>query len=348
MTKTKTNWTEVINLINDSKTIAVFPHVSADGDGIGSAVALALALKECNKKVTVFLEEKPEDMLEFLIDDTVSTVIGLLDNISESAKFDLSIAVDSSDIKRLGKRQNLYNSATKTIKIDHHLVDNDNKEKQFGDCNVYDTKWAATCEGLYDLICELFLNDNCSETNSGHLLSTEIALRLYTGILTDTGNFAYQNVTGNTHYVASMLVPLIGDISWISRQVFNTRRKNALKIFAIAYNKLEYYNDGTISYVQLTEKEFKKTKTSKEDVGELVSYLREVKGVEVSVFVRPSFHNKKGVKISMRSSDKCDVAKIASSFGGGGHIRAAGADIPKYTKKEKLALIKKIQEAMVE
>lgn len=345
---TKTNWSEVINLINESKTIAVFPHISADGDGIGSAVALALALNECNKKATVFLEEKPEEMLEFLIDDTFQTVIGVPENNSDFEKFDLAIAVDCSDIKRLGNRQNFFYSATKTIKIDHHLVEKDTKEKQFGDCNVYDTKWAATCEGLYDLICELYKNDNYSEKNSGHLLSSAIALRLYTGIITDTGNFAYQNVTGNTHYVASMLVPLIGDISWVSRRVFNTRRRNALKIFAIAYNKLEYYNDGTISYVELTKRDFEKTQTSKEDVGELVSFLREIKGVEVSVFVRPSFHNEKGVKISLRSSDSCDVAQIASTFGGGGHVRAAGADLPKYSKKEKLALIKKIQEAMVE
>ena len=315
------NWSECISMIEKSETIVILPHISADGDALGSACSLALALILSGKEVTVLLEEAPDKRLAFLLPDFGPDI--LVGPVKCWIKYDMAIAVDCADSHRLGNRAGVFFSAKRRVKIDHHI-----EKDPFGQLNFVNTGWAANCEGIWELLCnEPFhicrtLRNSAARENKAYV---HLATCIYCGLASDTGSFAFSNTTENTHSIAGALVDFLDDISDLHFRLFDSSTKESIALKAIAYSKIIYEKNGWVALLELTEEDFNASGAAYDDANELVSILRCIEGVELAVFARPN-RSGSGLKISLRSNRECDAAALAANFGGGGHKRAAGFD----------------------
>ena len=311
------DWKLIKVAIAEAGSIDIFTHIHADGDCLGSAFALAYFLCDNGKKVRVISEENPPRNLSYIYDGKLPEEIKFFVwNESESIDFsefpaELCIAVDVSDVKRLGERQQIFYKAPKTIRIDHHIT-----TESFADITVCNPEWAATAEGIWELL-------NTYEDLEELPNVIEIAKSIYAGILTDTGCFAYSNVTAETHKTAAKLIEIAGGMSWQYSAVYENQTKGEIALKALAYGKVEYYAQGKIAYLHITKEDMEKTGTNDEHLNGLAPFLRCIEGVNVGILVKPGKKPSEH-RISLRSDETCDVNVVASAFNGGGHKRAAG------------------------
>lgn len=332
----KTMWSDCLKAIDAANRVAVFMHCNADGDAIGSAYALAAALLRGGKAVCVFTEEIFEEKLSFLVYDKAATAyLGLplpgggVDedfcflNGAEASGFnaDVGIAVDCATAGRMSPAcRAVFEGCPVKIKIDHHLPC---EGSEFADINISDPKWAATAEGLWQLIALYCDGKRCDAPDY------DIAVRLYTAILTDTGRFVYTNTTGNTLRTAAELVDITGtDLNWIARRTYDIKKPRVVKLLAEGYAKAESFFEGKVIFLILEKEDFERAGALISDSNVLPPELMNVEGAEISVFAKPSGQTsgsgETSYKISMRSTKRYNVACICSLFGGGGHACSAG------------------------
>ncbi|MDR0288362.1 MAG: bifunctional oligoribonuclease/PAP phosphatase NrnA [Clostridiales bacterium] len=316
--------TKIVEFINNVNEIGLYTHINADGDSLGACCGLALVLKELGKNVKVYIEEAVEERLEFLIYPGVKAVFGKPEGKSPA----FSLALDCGTADRLGVRFEFFTGSALKAVIDHHKAG-----VPFGDIFIVDTNWSATCEGVYELI-------NLLDTS----FDRESAICLFTGILTDTGGFAYSNTTYTTHLIASKLQEKFGDSSWIYRRVMEMVTKEQLDLYSRAYGKIQYYCRDKIAWLDITSEDYLTTGTSDEDAQAFPGMLRSIKGVSVSVVTKPNTDG--NLKVSLRSDETCDVAEVSARYAGGGHLRAAGFTWVQSTGELKEILLSELERAM--
>lgn len=299
-------WTAVQNIIKMNNSFLLFTHISADGDSLGSAFSLAVFLKKQGKKVKILMEEEPPRVLRFITCQDVD--FSVYDECCNYDSYDVSIAVDTATQERLGKRVGIFYKSPITVSIDHHPAD-----KIYAQTDVRNPMWAACCEGIWELL-----------QTYGPICDKQIAQLIFTGIMTDTGCFAYSNTTQSTHSIAAQIIALCGDQSWQYRQVFESVEKSELELRSIAYSKLEFYGKETICYLEITQQEIDKCKATTEQLEGFAAFLRTINGVKTGIFVKPGV-TPQTKRISLRSDGNCNVSAVANAVGGGGHRCAAGA-----------------------
>lgn len=282
-----------------AQTLVILPHLNADGDALGAAFALGLALETLGKKVDVLLEEDVPAMLDFLPGSH-------LVRPEPRAHYDLAVNIDNGDVARLGRRSTLFLHAPARVSLDHHATN-----KVEADLSYVDTHAAATGEIIFDLV-ELM----------GVPMSRNIALCLYTAILTDTGGFRFTNTTARTHAIAASLMAHGIDHAYIAKRVFDTISWPKMLLMKQAMNRMTLYGEGRLAVSWLDADDIHSAGNKSEDFEGLVNLGRNLEGVEVSLFIREDEpHSFKG---SLRSNNYVNVAEIAESMGGGGHKRASG------------------------
>jgi len=294
---------EVINAINAASKIAIYTHKNPDGDAIGSAFALKLALLSLGKLADVYLENNDSvKLFPFTKDtDAIPTLKGV--RIAE-IDCDLRICVDCADKARLGVKEK--NFTGDTIAIDHHI-----SHVEFAGLTILDREAAACGEIIYSLIRAL-----------GVEITADLADNLYMAIVSDTGGFKYPAVTPETLRIAADLIEKGTNFSEISRDIFDIHSMAYLNLTKIAIDKITLYCDGKIAVLTVDNADFTAAGISEESADRIVDLPRNIGGVEVSVYVR---RRKDGeIKMSLRSNGDINVSEIAQKFGGGGHIRAAG------------------------
>ncbi len=313
------DWSDCIRLIKKAQRVAVLPHLSADGDGLGSAFALALGIKSLGKNAVVILEEEVEKRLEFML--PLDEVDYFILPEKPEGEFDLAIAVDAADRLRLGERSHIYFGAKNYVKIDHHV-----EKDPFGQLNYVNTRWAANCEGIWELLFNSPWNfEDKLKGRETEEFYRKMVLCLYCGIATDTGSFAFSNTTENTHQIAGKLLAVLGDVSEVHFRLFERQSKACLALKGISFGKIEYSPDGKMAFLCLNADDFNKAGASYDDANDIVNVLRGIECVELAVFARPG-RKGNGMKVSLRSNKYFDVAAFAMENGGGGHVRAAGMD----------------------
>jgi len=291
---------EVISKLKAAKSIIIATHTDPDGDAIGSMIAVALGLKGMGKKVTMFCKDPVPEIYQFLPDsDSIRNSIG------DDERFDAAVAVDCGDIKRVDGGLDLKKFSSVIINIDHH-PDN----TRFGNVN-YVEKISSVSEMIYDLFNAMKIK-----------ITKDIAACLYTGIMTDTGNFRYDYTTADTFAVAEALTRAGAQISRIAMQVYETKTMSSIKILGAAMYRLESSKSGKVAWTILPKQLMDSLGAKSEDLTGLVDYIRSIKGVEVAVLFR---EEDDGIKVNFRSKFKANVSEIAKKLGGGGHIRASGA-----------------------
>ena len=299
------NLDKVLELIKNADNIAILPHISLDGDAVGSSLALWLALSKFGKKVTVYFEEEIPVTYKFLHRDQRALVY--LEGQEVTA--DLVICIDTGSEDRLGNRAKIYNDAKITVSIDHHVTN-----EGFAKFNFVDKDSAATGEIVYKLIKQL-----------GYGEDSQIAECLYVAIAADTGGFRFSNTTSETHSIISSLLTSGIDSAKLSQLIFNSVPVNTSKLLGLALSGMEFHADGKIVLISITEEMMKSIGAKDEDSDGLSGTGSNIEGVEVSVVLKCRSNGE--IKVSMRSKSYVDVSEIALKFGGGGHKRAAGCAI---------------------
>ena len=289
---------QIWDKIEKAENIMLIAHINPDGDALGSSLSLYPILKKMGKKVTVFNATKPlPDYLDFLPNFNKVT-----DKLPK--KIDLTISLDCGSFDRLG----LDEKPSFLINIDHH-VSNTN----YGDINLIEPNHASTSQVIYDI-----LKANNIE------IPTDTAVCIYTALITDTGSFQYESVNDKVFECAAEMVRCGVKPDYVAKMLFQRDRLSRLRLLAKAYETIEMCCDGKVAFVEVTKEMMEITGAIKEDTDTIVNSVRAIAPVEIACMLR---EDDEGIKISLRSKNYADVSKIAVKYGGGGHIRAAGATL---------------------
>lgn len=295
----------LLQKIEESRNIIISSHVNPDGDAVGSGLSLFLALKNHykNKNIRFILEDEIPDNMKFL---EGSEQIEKFCEGMENLPVDLFITVDSATFERIGKTGSIKKDAF-LVNIDHHHLSN----PMFGDINI--VKEASSTSEIIFFILRDMLNIP---------IDKKTAEAVYTGIITDTGNFKYESTTKETFYVGGELIEKGIDRGKISDKVYKNKSLGAVKALGKALLEMKVIPEKKLVYFLLDKNFIEKENIKKSETDGIVESLLEYKDCEVSVFLREIENGK--IKGSMRSKITADVNEIASVFGGGGHKRAAG------------------------
>ena len=291
----------IIEEINNAESIVILTHENPDGDAIGSSLALYNGLKQIGKDADLIIPEFPQTF-EFLKNSKEVKKEGKTD------KYDLAIALDCGDIKRLDGFAKYFEDANVKISIDHHSANT-----MFADYNFVNPMAPACCQILVTVLEAL-----------GIEIDKEIGTCLLTGIITDTGGFKYSGVTSETFEFAAELLNKGVNVSNIYKKVLQTLSKPSFELRRKAMNRLEFLEEGKIAFTYITLKDEEETMAGSNSHDGIVEMGRDIEGVEISIFLR---EKEDGYKISLRSNEYVNVSDICLMFSGGGHIRAAGGSV---------------------
>ena len=290
----------VIRALSAGSSLVLPLHFDPDGDSVGASIALAHALASKGKRTCVVSRDPVPEMFGFL--PGAREVVPLAAFHDE---FDTLVLVDQSDPERSGCSSPDFLGKT-VVNIDHHL-----SNAGFGHAHYVDKRSAASCEMIYRILRDM-----------GATLTQELATLLYTGILTDTGSFRYDNTTSACLRVASALVKAGARPAELARRIYETRTLANLRLVGQALARLNISDCGTVCWTVLTQDMLAVTMAHDDEGEGIVSYTRMVRGVEVGLIFKETEEGR--TKVGLRSKDSVDVSSIASRHGGGGHARAAG------------------------
>lgn len=295
----------VIAAMHQARSVALCCHVNPDGDTIGSALALAHGLMQLGKQVRIFCQDKVQDALHILPGwELVSTPDRAADR-----QFDLLLPVDVSDEGRLGACAALRAQCAHSAQIDHHGTN-----PNYCEWNDVDSHASATALMAYAALRQL-----------GVALDRAMAICLYVGIATDTGNFAYSNTTAEAFQVMGEMMVHQLPLDAINRALFRVKPACQVRLLSRALSSLRFYDGGRLTAMSLSRRDFEETGALPEHADTVVNYGIEVEGVQMTLLAR---ENQDGsVKVSLRSVENWNVAKVALRFGGGGHAQAAGCTL---------------------
>lgn len=286
--------------IKGARSIGISGHIRPDGDCVGSAMALYLYLQkitEAGTEVSVYLEQPPETF------GAIKGIEQIQTEAPEDKVYDVFFALDCEK-SRLGFAEKLFEQAKITINVDHHI-----SNLGCGRVNYVVPTASSTSELIYDLLDK-------------EQMDRDIAMAIYTGIIHDTGVFQYSNTSPKTMRIAADLLEYGFDFSTLIEETFyeKTYRQNQIMGRALLESIMFLNGRCIVSAVDRKLMEF--YHATPKDLDGIVNQLKIIKGVECAVFMYETDNLE--YKVSMRSTDRVDVAKVASYFGGGGHKKAAG------------------------
>lgn len=291
---------KLLDLIENTKNIAITGHVSPDGDCTGSTLALYNYITENfeGKQVRVCLE-KPSMKFSYM---------NGFEMISEDPflEADLLVSLDASDRERLGIRGVMLDTAKESICIDHHVTNTN-----FAKFNIVEDFRSSTCELLYTLL-------------DYDKISVNTAICLYTGIVHDSGVFKYQSTTRQTMEIAGALIDKGFDFTKIIDDTYFKKDFNATRLLGLVLTNAELIFDGKCCYGLLDYDTWTGYIDDKKKMDGIIDNLRNIDGVEIALFMYETAKDEH--KVSLRSIN-ADVSAIAKALGGGGHMRAAGATV---------------------
>lgn len=288
---------DIKELIHNARHIGVVSHVRPDGDAIGSALGLGLALSNKGKQVQVVLRDG--------VSRTFRHLPGAeLVKKAFTEECDLYISVDASDLQRTG---GVFGDRQPDICIDHHITNT-----CFAKLNLVDDKSVATCEVLAIHIPAWGLE-----------ITREVADNLLTGIVSDSIGFRTTNTTSRSLRCAADLMDIGSDISELHNKALASRSFEAANYWGYALGRLE--REDRLVWTALTLADRQRSGYQSNDDADLTNILSSIEDKDIAVlFVEQSANQ---TKVSWRSRPGVDVSKIALEMGGGGHAAAAGADL---------------------
>ena len=282
-------------------------HENPDGDALGSLVATHWILEQLGKDSLMFMSPDefplPWEYRGFTFD-------GLVGAPPEDVVERTIVFLDCGNIDRMPV-EFLQADGLHILNIDHH---HDNT--RFGTVNLVAPEASCTAEIVWRLAKDL-----------GAEITLAIADALYTGLVTDTGKFMYENTTPEAHRMAAELIEVGVEPHEVYRRLYEELPFRRLKLLQRALESVERHDDGALTIAHLTREDYEATGAFETDSEGVVDHMRSVEGTRVAGLVRELLGDERdGMrKVSLRATDNTvDVSRIARAFGGGGHPQAAG------------------------
>lgn len=283
-----------------AKRIAVTGHQKPDGDCVGACLSVWYYLHKYVKdaKVTVYLEEPDHIFSELAGFDEIVT------DFPDEEPFDVLFILDCN-LERTGRAAKYAQSAGKVINVDHHVTN----AGGCGHLNYVDPKVGSACELVYDLVEQ-------------DKLDAELAKSIYVGMVHDTGVFQYENTTPETLRKAAHLISFGFEFYRIIQETFYQKTYVQTQIMGRALMESVRFMNGKCIVSVIDRKTMDFYGVTTKDFEGIVNQLRNIKGISCAIFMYES--DILEYKVSLRTDQSIDAAKVAAYFGGGGHARAAG------------------------
>ncbi|MBQ9149746.1 bifunctional oligoribonuclease/PAP phosphatase NrnA [bacterium] len=294
---------EILNSIESASRILIITHINPDGDTLGCASALKSYIGE---KADILIQIK--DNFNFPNTYKFLPHINSAKNLSNlKNEYDLVIAVDVASFDRIIENaKDIFEKANKTIVFDHHKTN-----VGFGSINYIKGGISSVGEVLFDFFEKLNIQ-----------ITSDMAIGLYSAILTDTGCFKYESTTQHTFEIASKIAKII-DTSDIADKCYTNKPKNLILFQNYLITNANFCLNDKIAYTIITKEIIEKYKAKDEYTEGICETLRSIFGVEIAFVLKEA---DSGVKASIRTK-QVDATKLAQVFNGGGHKRAAGCTI---------------------
>ncbi len=323
---------QVVKLIKLSKKIFITGHINPDGDVLGSALALYLWIKQNfkDKLVDIYFNSLSQQYTFLPNADKIEIVNEKDVNKIKQKEYDLGIILECSDISRVGDIANFIKFKY-LINIDHHQ---NHKNLVNSALSIIYPEYASCAEIIFDIF-EL----------SKIKINKDIAICLYTGIVSDTGMFQWSNTNEHSFYTASKLYSYGVRPYYIYKNLYRQKSYNSILLLSKVLSTLEIKKIGkyNVGSIYVTQKMLKDTNTTLFDTEDFINFPMEVKDVNISIFFKEIGKNL--VKVSFRS-DVINVEKIAGKWSGGGHKYAAGATILGSITSVKKTVLKYLEKVL--
>jgi len=298
--------TAIWTLLTASPAVVVTTHHRPDGDAVGASLALWHALTDAGVVVRFYVEPPVPAMLEFL-PGLNEALIGLDDLPADYCL----VVVDCGEFDRVGQGAAALVSATRTVNIDHH-VSNDG----FGDVTFVDPQASSCGELVYRLL-----------SGNGRPLTAAVAECLFTAIVTDTGQFAFENTTPAALEICAECIRAGARPEELADRLFLSPSPAQFELRRLACDTVEFHAGGKVASMVVTREMFARTGLGPVDTDRFANIPLHIHGVMTGVLLK-EMPDGDYIKASMRSRAPVDVCAVAQEFGGGGHARAAGCELP--------------------
>lgn len=298
----------VFKAVEDATTIVLTTHEGPDGDGLGSELGLARALSRLGKKVTIVNPGETLKRFKYMDKhDDLNVLNGKHTDILMSA--DLALLIDTAEIGRTGAVGDVLAKRTgPVLAIDHHAPNDRTIDGILG------SNFPSTGELVFHVINRLGVD-----------ITADIAEPLYSAMLYDTAQFRYVRNDPEVFQVASLLVQAGADAEGIARHLFGTISKDSMLMQSRLMSTAKFELGGRLAWSPVTSNTLAGLKLDRDEIRSMVDVLGNIDGVEICVLFKD--YDGPKVKISMRSRGKATVNDVAEQLGGGGHPKAAGADV---------------------
>jgi phosphoesterase RecJ-like protein len=289
---------DLLDILRRGTRFVIASHQRPDGDAIGSAMAMALALRALGKDATVVTDAIPPVFLQ-----PFPAVAGIQIAQEIGGVFDAALIMECGELSRTGVR-GLDRSPV--VNIDHHPGN-----KDYGAINWVDETAAACGELVFTLIEAI-----------GAPLTRDVATHIYLAVLTDTGSFHFSHLSPRTYEIAKRCVEAGADPQWIARTHYDSSSLARVRIFGAVMNAMVIVDSGRIALLSITRRTMEELQGTSDDLEGLINFPLTVKDIEAVAFFKEVGDN--DWRVSMRSKGTVDTGAIARWHGGGGHTNASG------------------------
>lgn len=299
----------LIEALLAAQKIVLITHVNADGDGAGSEAAVAGWLHAIGKTVHITNPTIFPEAYKYLVDESI--VIDYTDGRAAQTirQADLVFVLDTGEPKRTGRHMDDVVKRPVAV-LDHHPESHPGFKGEV----FLDTTACATGELVFDLLHVAGFTDGWTPA---------MAEAIYTAITTDTGSFRFSNTTPRAHAIVGDMIARGVDPELMYRKLYGTVPMRRIELLRSALDHLEADAELPLTWLSVSRAAMQKSGATSEDLEGLVEYARSIEGTEVAILFRET--NDGATKISFRSNGAVDVNALARQFGGGGHVKAAGA-----------------------
>jgi phosphoesterase RecJ-like protein len=315
---------EVAKRLATGKRFLITGHRNPDGDALGSALGLALALDAAGKETRVVMR------------DAWSSAYSKMPGISRVAvtdslpadwpsDWDALLTMECPEADRAGFSNLL---AGTVVNVDHHPGNT-----RYGTVNLVDLPAAAVGEMVADLLDLL-----------GWPLTADIATNLWVSLVSDTGSFRYSNTTPKALALGARLVAAGAEPGPVNEFLFEAAPLSSLRLEALVLGTLELHAGGTVATVELPRRFFEESGAKESDTEGLVNRARGIEGVRAAALLREGDEGE--IRCSMRSKGTVDIRSVAARHAGGGHRNASGCRVPGTLATAKAALVPEMADAV--
>lgn len=308
--------------LDQASHILAVTHIDPDGDAIGSLTAVGVALSQLGKQFTLLCDDAIPSRYAYL---PMSEAIR--SSLNSAAEYDMIIAIDCGDEGRLGQAYaQLPYPRPQIINIDHHITNT-----RFGDINLVNEKAVSTTELLHALFRAFGLS-----------LTSDLALCLLTGLVTDTLGFRTVGVSANTLKIAGELVEAGADLSLVTMQSLNLKPLSTLKLWQIGLRNMKL-KDGLI-WTSINSAERESTGHMSSSTSGLVNLMADVNQAAISAVLLEMGDG--SIRVGFRCRPPYNVSDVAHSLGGGGHQLASGCTLPGPLEKAEALVVERAKESI--